>query len=112
MFLDRLGYLEENVSLRFSFSPIRDEHGTVAGLFHPVTETTSKMVGQRRMRLLRELTAIGLEAQSLAEALLGSAQILEEASFDVPFSLFLPSRRGPSHRTARRAVPGCTRRSS
>src|SRR5258706_1050109 len=98
MFLDRLGYLEETF-FTFSFSPIRDEHGSVAGLFHPVTETTSKMVGQRRMRLLRDLTAIGLEAQSLAEALLGSAQILEEASFDVPFSLFY--RLDEDHRTAR-----------
>jgi len=35
------------------------------------------MVGQRRMRLLRELTAIGLEAQSLAEALPRLRQILE-----------------------------------
>jgi hypothetical protein len=47
MFLDRLGYLEETF-FTFSFSPIRDETGKVAGLFHPVTETTSKMVGQRR----------------------------------------------------------------
>src|SRR5258706_14008481 len=87
MFLDRLGYLEETF-FTFSFSPIRDEHGAVVGLFHPVTETTGKMVGQRRTRTLRDLTAIGLEAQSLNEALLRSAQILGEAAFDVPFALF------------------------
>src|SRR3954447_4157543 len=38
MFLDRNGYLEETF-FTFSFSPIRDENGSVAGLFHPVTET-------------------------------------------------------------------------
>ena len=47
MFLDRRGYLEETF-FTFSFSPIRDEHGQVAGLFHPVTETTSSMLAQRR----------------------------------------------------------------
>ena len=42
MFLDRNGYLEETF-FTFSFSPIRDETG-VAGLFHPVTETTARML--------------------------------------------------------------------
>jgi hypothetical protein len=46
MFLDRNGYLEETF-FTFSFSPIRDETG-VAGLFHPVTETTSRMLSERR----------------------------------------------------------------
>ena len=54
MFLDRLGYLEETF-FTFSFSPIRDETGKIAGLFHPVTETTSKMIGQRRTRTLRDV---------------------------------------------------------
>ena len=49
MFLDRLGYLEETF-FTFSFSPIHDEQGAVAGLFHPVTETTGKMLNQRRTR--------------------------------------------------------------
>ncbi|HEY8035820.1 MAG TPA: EAL domain-containing protein [Methylobacter sp.] len=87
MFLDRLGYLEETF-FTFSFSPIRDEHGAVAGLFHPVTETTSKMVGQRRTRLLRDLTGNGLKAQSIDEALQLSAQTLAEGELDVPFVLF------------------------
>jgi hypothetical protein len=55
MFLDRRGYLEETF-FTFSFSPIRDETGKVASLFHPVTETTSKMVGQRRTHTLRDLS--------------------------------------------------------
>ncbi|MBI3569831.1 MAG: PAS domain S-box protein [Gammaproteobacteria bacterium] len=86
MFLDRLGYLEETF-FTFSFSPIRDERGAVAGLFHPVTETTGKMVGQRRTRTLRDLTAIGLEAHSVDEAFRRTAQSLAEATLDVPFAL-------------------------
>ena len=87
MFLDRLGYLEETF-FTFSFSPIRDEAGNVAGLFHPVTETTGKMVSQRRARLLRDLAAKGLGAQSLDEAMVYSAQVLADDPFDLPFALF------------------------
>lgn len=86
MFLDRLGYLEETF-FTFSFSPIRDESGDVVGLFHPVTETTGKMVSQRRARLLRDLTASGLRAQSLGEAITHAAQALADDPFDVPFTL-------------------------
>ncbi|HEY1657506.1 MAG TPA: hypothetical protein VGG14_04120, partial [Candidatus Sulfotelmatobacter sp.] len=53
LFLDRNGYLEETF-FTFSFSPIRDETGVV-GLFHPVTETTSRMLSERRTRALRDL---------------------------------------------------------
>ncbi len=87
MFLDRLGYLEETF-FTFSFSPIRNESGEVVGLFHPVTETTSKMVSQRRARLLRDLSASGLRAQSLDEAMTFAAQAVADDPFDVPFALF------------------------
>ncbi|MBU1011171.1 MAG: PAS domain-containing protein [Bacteroidetes bacterium] len=87
MFLDRLGYLEETC-FTFSFSPIRDENGAVAGLFHPVNETTSKMLSQRRSKTLRDLTAIGLVAKSFQEAIDQTVQILADAMFDVPFALF------------------------
>ena len=98
MFLDRLGYLEETF-FTFSFSPIRDERGAVAGLFHPVTETTGKMLSERRTRTLRDLTAVGLEVKTFDEALLRSAQTLAAAALDVPFALFY--RLDEDGRTAR-----------
>src|ERR1700710_991489 len=49
MFLHRNGYLEETF-FTFSISPIRDETGGIGGLFHPVTETTAAMLGERRTR--------------------------------------------------------------
>ena len=53
MFLDRFGFLEET-SFTFSFSPVHDGPD-VAGLFHPVTEVTEQMLGERRTRSLRNL---------------------------------------------------------
>src|SRR6266851_4489164 len=87
MFLDRHGYLEETF-FTFSFSPIRDETGGVGGLFHPVTETTAKMVGERRTRALRDLAARAGKAQTSQEALVLAAQALKEFEFDLPFVLF------------------------
>src|SRR5437867_541089 len=87
MFLDRNGYLEETF-FTFSFSPIRDETGGVGGLFHPVTETTAKMVGQRRTRALRDLAARAGKAQTTGEAFTLAAQTLAEFDLDIPFAVF------------------------
>ena len=86
MFLDRNGYLEETF-FTFSFSPIRDETG-VAGLFHPVTETTGRMLGERRARALRDLTARPNKARTVEEACTMAAQTLSHYPLDLPFVLF------------------------
>ena len=86
MFLDRNGYLEETF-FTFSFSPIHDETGGVGGLFHPVTETTAKMLAERRTRALRELAARSANAQTAQEALELAAQALAEYDLDLPFVL-------------------------
>src|SRR5947208_8549728 len=72
MFLDRNGYLEETF-FTFSFSPIRDETG-VAGLFHPVTETTARMLSERPTRALRNLARPAGLAPALEEACTLAAQ--------------------------------------
>jgi PAS domain S-box-containing protein len=84
MFLDRNGYLEETF-FTLSFSPIRDETGGVGGLFLPVTETTGKMLSERRTRLIRDLTAGATRAHSVKEALSLAAQMLSTCELDLPF---------------------------
>src|SRR5258708_24176051 len=86
MFLDRNGYLEETF-FPFSFSPIRDDAG-VAGLFHPVTETSSRMLSERRTRALRDLAARAGTAKTIEEACTLAAQTLSEYQLDLPFALF------------------------
>jgi hypothetical protein len=87
MFLGRHGYLEETF-FTFSFSPIRDETGGVGGLFHPVTETTSKMLSERRTRALRDLAARAGKAHTIEEAFTLAAQTLSDYALDLPFVLF------------------------
>jgi signal transduction histidine kinase len=86
IFLDRNGYLEETF-FTFSFSPIRDETG-IAGLFHPVTETTGRMLSERRTRALRDLSANTDKARTTEEACTLAAQTLCDYALDVPFALF------------------------
>jgi signal transduction histidine kinase len=86
MFLDRNGYLEETF-FTFSFSAIRDETGVV-GLFHPVTETTERMLSERRTRTLRDLAARAGKARTMEEAFTLAAQTLSDCQLDLPFVLF------------------------
>ena len=86
MFTDRNGYPEESF-FTFSFSPIRDESGAVGGLFHPVTETTSKMLSERRTFALRDLTARTAKARTSKEACTLAALTLADHDLDLPFVL-------------------------
>ena len=53
--LDRRGHPEE-AHFAFSYTPVRDERGEVAGLFCPCTEITAQVLGERRQafRLMLE----------------------------------------------------------
>ncbi|HEY2292714.1 MAG TPA: hypothetical protein VGM86_18590, partial [Thermoanaerobaculia bacterium] len=52
--LDRHGFVEECYFI-FSYSPIREEGGSVGGVLVTVTETTERVLGARRLRTLQEL---------------------------------------------------------
>ena len=109
MFLHRNGYLEETF-FTFSLSPIRDETGGIGGLFHPVTETTVSMLGERRTRAVRDLTA------RLGEAKTSGGQVYSLAAetlacgfaLDLPFALFYRLGSRVAHRAiAWRPKPAC-----
>ncbi|WNG18397.1 ATP-binding protein [Cystobacter fuscus] len=87
MILDRYGYLEE-AFMTFSFSPIRDETGNVGGLFHPITETTDKMLSARRTQALQHLAARLGDVKSLAEVGERLSQAAGESVLDLPFLLY------------------------
>ena len=59
--LERKGYPEE-CYFSFSYSPIRDETGRVAGVFCPVVETTARVFAERRAAFLLTLEVCLREA--------------------------------------------------
>jgi signal transduction histidine kinase/DNA-binding response OmpR family regulator len=86
LFMHRNGYLEE-VYFTFSYSPIRDETGGVGGMFCACTETTERVLGERRLRALRDMAARAGEAKTAAEACLIAAETLAYNAADIPFAL-------------------------
>ncbi len=87
--LERNGYPEE-CYFTFSYSPIRDESGGVGGIFTPVQETTDQVIGERRLRTLRDLAeaARAANAQSSAEVCRLACLTLERNLYDIPFAAF------------------------
>ncbi len=86
LILERHGYPEETYHT-FSYSPIRDESGAVGGVFTAVTQTTERVIGERRLRTLRDLAARAADATNEPEAWNLAAEVLGENPYDVPFSV-------------------------
>src|SRR5262245_7087098 len=80
------GYLEETY-FSFSYSPIFDDQGKVGGIFCPVLETTAQVIGERRLRTLRDLAATCRGADHEEAVYECVEQILAANPSDVPFAL-------------------------
>ncbi|HEX2915559.1 MAG TPA: ATP-binding protein [Chloroflexia bacterium] len=86
LLMDRYDYVEETY-FTFSYSPIRDESGGIGGVFCAVTETTGQVLGERRLRTLRELASSSLAATSAEGACQMTLATLAENKADLPFSI-------------------------
>jgi hypothetical protein len=64
--LERSGYTEE-CYFTFCYAPVHDEAGKVGGIFGTVSETTTRVVGERRLQILLELSDIARAVDSAAE---------------------------------------------
>ncbi|MFC0006169.1 SpoIIE family protein phosphatase [Micromonospora siamensis] len=83
----RHGFLED-VFFDVSYDPVRDDDGTITGVFCLVTETTGRVVGERRLRALAELGSELGDAVSSEELGRAAARVLDGHRADVPFALF------------------------
>ncbi|MBW4477455.1 MAG: response regulator [Tolypothrix brevis GSE-NOS-MK-07-07A] len=86
LLIDRNGYLEE-CYFTFSYSPIRNETGGIGGIFTAVTETTERVLSERRLRTLRELAAKTSQAKTVESACKLSMETLADNVADIPFAL-------------------------
>jgi PAS domain S-box-containing protein len=88
LFLERYGYPEESYHT-FSYSPIYDDDSRIAGMLCVVTEVTERVVGERRLRVLRDLAA-SPRAETTEEACKRLIGVLADNPLDVSFaSLYL-----------------------
>ncbi|HTZ45801.1 MAG TPA: PP2C family protein-serine/threonine phosphatase [Jatrophihabitans sp.] len=90
----RHGYLEE-VYFDISYDPVRVEDGSVGGVFCIVSETTSRVLNERRMRLLSRVNAHLADATDVTGVLKGFLDALGEDLPDLPFLRLLLSESRP-----------------
>jgi len=97
LIMERFGYPEETY-FTFSYSPIRGEDGGVAGLFCAVSDETRRVIGERRLRLLREVASAS-ETHSPEQVCTAVADCITRSARDLPFAvLYLTEHGGTSAR--------------
>jgi two-component sensor histidine kinase len=86
LIMHRHGYDEETY-YTFSFSPVPEEDGSIGGLVCANTDDTDRVIGARRLALLRELASRTWDADTVDEVYTLSARALAADPRDMPFAL-------------------------
>ena len=84
--MDRNGYVEE-CYFTFCYSAIRNEAGGVGGVFVTVTENTTRVFGERRLRVLRDLGAEAADVHTEDAVWEAAIRVLGSDPADFPFAL-------------------------
>ncbi|OAN28036.1 ATP-binding protein [Pseudomonas oryzihabitans] len=84
--LNRFGYVEE-CYFYYSYSPVRGETGAVEGIFTAVTETTYRVLTERRERLLRNVSEATSATRAAVDACREGVRCLHEVPEEAPFCL-------------------------
>jgi PAS domain S-box-containing protein len=91
--MNRHGYWEETY-WTYSYSPLHDDDGTVRGVFTAVSDTTERVIGERRLAALQDLGALAGRARSATEACHLVTRALGRAAADIPFAAIYLRRPG------------------
>ena len=88
LMVERNGFLEE-ATFTFSYTPVLIEDGSVGGIFCACTETTARVLSERRLRTLRLFGAqsAAVAPLSLQESCEASVKMLSLGEVNVPFAL-------------------------
>jgi PAS domain S-box-containing protein len=86
LFLERSGYPEETYHT-FSYSPLANDHEGIGGMLCVVTEDTERVIGERRLALLREVAAALASTRTQEEVFSAIKRCLDSQPPDVPFTL-------------------------
>src|SRR5579864_8782141 len=86
LFLERSGFAEETYHT-FSYSPVYDDENRIAGMLCVVTEVTERVIGERHLRVLRDLAARAAGIETVQQACERLIAVLAESLLDVPFDI-------------------------
>lgn len=87
LLLKRRGYCEESYQT-FSCSPLLDGEGRVGGLLCIVVEETERVIGERRLAMLRDLATALQPARSRPAVITAACTAIGANQRDFPFVLF------------------------
>ncbi|TFV63340.1 UNVERIFIED_ORG: response regulator [Bacillus sp. AZ43] len=103
--LERSGYVEETY-FTVSHAPAFDDDGRVAGMHAVCTEMTGQILGERRQRLLHQLSIVGGQLGDEGETVTAMCRALEGDALDIPFAaVYLSDPRDRRYRLV--ATVGC-----
>ncbi|WP_414571739.1 ATP-binding protein [Nostoc sp. CCY 9925] len=86
LIMERNGYPEETY-YTFSYSPVPNDEGKTGGIICANTDDTQRIIGERQLKLLRELATRTADARTFDEACTLSASCLETNPYDLPFAM-------------------------
>ncbi|SCV70301.1 BQ2448_1695 [Microbotryum intermedium] len=93
----RNGILEETYHC-WSFLPVRDASGSVVGYENTSFETTARVIAERRLATLRDLTQVTQLARATEEFCAKTLQVLALNEYDLPFALlYTVDQVNPTH---------------
>jgi signal transduction histidine kinase len=86
LLMERSGYREE-AYFSVSHAPAEDDEGQITGMLAVCSEVTQQVLGERRLRLLRDLASRAGESRSMEKTCQDVATAIAEHPLDVPFAL-------------------------
>jgi signal transduction histidine kinase len=85
LFLERSGYSEETYHT-FSYGPVYNDENRIAGMLCVVTEVTERVIGERRLQLLRDLAARSIGEPGVDETCRRLCEVLALYPLETPFA--------------------------
>lgn len=86
LILERSGYPEETFHT-FSYSPIYDEKGSVVGVFTAVQETTTSVLTERQLSILKDFSQVIAETKTPEEMFRSAINVIKDNPQDFPFAI-------------------------
>ncbi len=86
LIMERNGYPEETY-YTFSYSPVPNDQGETGGIICANTDDTQRIIGERQLKLLRELATRTADARTFDQACTLTASCLETNPYDLPFAM-------------------------
>jgi PAS domain S-box-containing protein len=84
LFLERSGFPEETYHT-FSYSPVYDDASRIAGMLCVVTEVTDRVIGERQLRVLRDLATQSVTERTVEDTCERICEVLSRYPLDIAF---------------------------